>query len=185
MAGKGLRWRKWDVAIHRDVGYFVVALTLIYAISGIAVNHTHQWNPTYKFERSHERFAPLPISDEATLTAQLVAALDLPGPPKDAFRRTPEQIELYYDGWSVEADIAAGTAVLDRPKERPILGPMNYLHLNRAKGWWTWLADLYALALITLVITGAIMRKGRSGLRGRGKWIIAAGLVLPIVFLFL
>ena len=25
--------------IHRDVGYLVVGLTLIYAISGIAVNH--------------------------------------------------------------------------------------------------------------------------------------------------
>ncbi len=182
MAKKRFNWRRWNTAIHRDLGYFVVALTLIYAISGIAVNHVHQWNPNYTFERTSERFEPLEITDKATITAQLVDALELPGPPKDAFRRTPEKIELFYDGWSVQADIAAGTATLDRPEERPILGPMNYLHLNKPKGLWTWLADLYAVSLILLVVTGAIMRKGSKGMFGRGKWFIAAGLVVPIVF---
>ena len=185
MAREGFRWRRWNTAIHRDLGYFVVALTLIYAISGIAVNHVHQWNPTYTFERTQERFEPLPISDKATLTAQLVEALELPGPPKDAFRSTPETIELFYEGWSVEADVTAGVAILDRPRERPLLGPMNYLHLNRGKGLWTWLADLYAVALILLVISGAIIRKGSKGLMGRGKWFVAAGLALPLLYLLL
>ena len=33
------RWRPWIRAIHRDVGYFSVGLTFIYALSGLAVNH--------------------------------------------------------------------------------------------------------------------------------------------------
>ena len=34
-----IRWRPWLRAIHRDVGYFSVGLTFIYALSGLAVNH--------------------------------------------------------------------------------------------------------------------------------------------------
>jgi signal transduction histidine kinase len=32
-------WRRWSIVLHRDVGYLAVAMTLAYAISGIAVNH--------------------------------------------------------------------------------------------------------------------------------------------------
>ena len=33
------RWRAWLRAIHRDVGYLAVGFTIIYAVSGIAINH--------------------------------------------------------------------------------------------------------------------------------------------------
>ena len=41
------KWRKWNIAIHRDFGYFFFGMTLIYAISGIALNHLDDWNPKY------------------------------------------------------------------------------------------------------------------------------------------
>ena len=31
--------------LHRELGFFAVGLTLVYAISGIAVNHVHHWDP--------------------------------------------------------------------------------------------------------------------------------------------
>ena len=31
--------RPWLRAVHRDAGYFGVGLTLVYALSGLAVNH--------------------------------------------------------------------------------------------------------------------------------------------------
>ena len=33
------RWRGWLRAVHRDFGYLAVGFTLIYAVSGIAINH--------------------------------------------------------------------------------------------------------------------------------------------------
>ena len=39
--------RKWSRILHRDFGYFFIGTTLIYAISGIALNHLHDWNPNY------------------------------------------------------------------------------------------------------------------------------------------
>ena len=40
-------WRKWNKAIHRDFGYFFLGMTIIYGLSGIALNHMQDWNPNY------------------------------------------------------------------------------------------------------------------------------------------
>ena len=45
------KWRKWNNILHRDIGYIIVGLTLVYGVSGIAVNHTADWNPNYTVER--------------------------------------------------------------------------------------------------------------------------------------
>ncbi len=158
-------------------------LTILYAISGVAVNHIQDWNPNYRVTREEKRFEPIPVSDRATMVRQLVERLDLPGPPKDAFRSRPEAIELFYDGWSVKADAQAGTAVVERARERVLLFDANFLHLNRARGWWTWVADLYAGLLALLAVTGTFILRGRKGLAGRGKWLVLAGLAVPAVFL--
>ncbi len=42
-----MRLKKLVIATHRDVGYFLAGLTVIYAISGVAVNHVDDWNPNY------------------------------------------------------------------------------------------------------------------------------------------
>jgi hypothetical protein len=179
----GSFWRRWNRIIHRDVGYFCVALTLVYAVSGIAVNHIDDWNPNYVVAREERRFEPVSVSDQETMVLQLVSRLALPGPPKASFRRNPEQIQLFYDGWSVVADAPAGTATIERTRRRFLLFDANYLHLNRPKGLWTWAADIYAGLLGLLAVTGIFILHGRQGLGGRGKWFILAGLAVPVVFL--
>lgn len=179
----GIPWRRWNVAIHRDVGYVCAVLTVLYAVSGIAVNHIHDWNPNYRFVREARRFEPIPVSDRDTLVRLLVERLELPGPPKDAFRSRPGAIELFYDGWSVKADAEEGTAIVERPRERFLLFDANFLHLNRARGWWTFVADLYAGLLILLAVSGTLILRGRKGLAGRGKWLVLAGLAVPVAFL--
>ena len=42
--------RKWGRIIHRDFGYLFFGATLIYSISGIALNHIGDWNPNYSVE---------------------------------------------------------------------------------------------------------------------------------------
>ncbi|MDP2339276.1 MAG: hypothetical protein Q8N05_23015 [Bacteroidota bacterium] len=39
--------RKSLRALHRDFGYFVVGITFVYTVSGIALNHRTDWNPHY------------------------------------------------------------------------------------------------------------------------------------------
>ncbi len=44
---RGIPWRRWSIALHRDERYVAAALTIAYSISGIAVNHIADWNPNY------------------------------------------------------------------------------------------------------------------------------------------
>jgi hypothetical protein len=179
------RWRRWVRTLHRDIGYCCAALTIVYAVSGIAVNHTHHWNPNYDLNREHLSFPPVPVGEKAPMVERLVEVLDLPGPPKSSFRPSPAVVELYYEGWHVRADAEAGTAMIERPSERFLLRDANFLHLNHPKGVWTYVADLYALALGFLGISGLFILRGRQGLGGRGKWFLLAGLIVPLVFVAL
>lgn len=176
-------WRRLNRAFHRDIGYFCAALTLVYAISGVAVNHVQDWNPNYRIEKVEQTFEPVPVGTRDEMVAALVERLGLPGPPVSSFRSEPHKVDLFYDGWSVQADATAGVAIVEKPRDRFILRDLNFLHLNHPKGLWTWFADAYAILLSVLAVTGLFILRGRNGLAGRGKWFATAGLLVPIVFL--
>jgi hypothetical protein len=182
LPGKRRSLFRWNRILHRDVGYLCVALTLVYVISGVAVNHLDDWNPNYVVTREVRRFDPVEVADRETMVRELVTRLDLPA-PKGSFRSSPERVELFYDGWNVVADAAAGTAVIERTRRRFVLFDANTLHLNRPKGAWTWIADGYAILLGFLAVSGIFMLRGRTGFAGRGKWLLLAGLLVPVVFL--
>ena len=98
----------------------------------------------------------------------------------------PESISLYYGkGDSDTVDYHPCSGVLHRVvrKDRWLLRELNYLHLNEARGAWTYIADAFALLLVFLAISGAVMTKGRHGLKGRGGVFAAIGLLIPILAL--
>src|ERR1700733_7420235 len=53
------RWRAWLRAIHRDIGYLAVGFTVIYAASGIAMNHIDDWDPNFHATELTRRIAPI------------------------------------------------------------------------------------------------------------------------------
>ena len=63
------RWRGWLRAIHRDVGYLAVGLTLVYAISGLAINHINDWDPNWKTYERERVIAPISaeVPDDAAI----------------------------------------------------------------------------------------------------------------------
>jgi len=42
--------RKWSRILHRDIGFFFIGTTILYGLSGIALNHMSDWNPNYTVE---------------------------------------------------------------------------------------------------------------------------------------
>jgi len=178
-----MKWRHANIAVHRDVGYLCAALTIVYAISGVAVNHKEDWNPSRRIERETRLFTPVPVGERDEMVARIVVRLSLPGPPRSSFRSAPHLVELFYDGWSVKADASKGEAVVERIKDRPFLRDANFLHLNEPKRLWTWVADAYAVLLLVLSVTGLFILRGRNGLTGRGKWFVLAGVAVPLGFL--
>jgi len=179
-----VRWRHLFRVLHRDIGYTCVALTLAYGLSGIAVNHIEDWNPSYKFEEREVEIPPPP----ATLNEQeafVVKQLELdPATVRGRFLETDTQLHVFLtEGQEAVLDTRTGRGTLKTITRRPVLFEVNSLHLNNLKGLWTWVADIFALALIVLALTGAVMMKGDRGITGRGKYFIGAGLAIPVGFI--
>ena len=78
--------------------------------------------------------------------------------------------------------MTTGRGTLKTITRRAVLFELNALHLNNLKGVWTYVADVFAVALMFLALTGMTMMKGDRGIAGRGKWFVGAGLTVPIAF---
>lgn len=182
-----MKWRRWNNLIHRDLGYFCFGLTIIYAVSGIAVNHIESWNPSYTIERSRTRLAEPLSSDELDreAIAGILAELDENGAYKNSFWPDPDTLQIFVEGNTLTVNPGTGEVLQEKVSPRPVLHPMNYLHLNHPKKLWSWFADLYALFLGILAITGLFVLKGKKGIAGRGAWLSGAGIILPLLFLWL
>lgn len=176
-----LPWRRWNAAVHRDVGYLSVALTLAYAISGLAVNHIASWNPNYVKTQEARQITPLdPVEPAESLIQKAQAQLRPEGRFKSAFQPDDDTLQLFYDRATYAIDLPTGKVLMDATRPRPVLHALNQLHLNAPKRLWTLIADLYALALIALSLTGLFILRGPKGLLGRGLWFVGAGLAIPL-----
>jgi hypothetical protein len=177
-------WRKWFRALHRDVGYIAVALVLAYSLSGLAVNHIEDWNPNYRFAEHAIDLGPLPPGPPPALEAAVVERLHLDrASVRGHFLETDTELRVFLtDGQEVRLDVTTGRGVHKTITRRAVLFELNSLHLNNLKGVWTYVADLFAVALAFLAVSGMIMMKGDRGFMGRGKWFVGAGLLVPIGF---
>lgn len=183
-----MSWRKWNRIIHRDLGYVAFGLTIIYAISGIAVNHVHDWNANYIVEKISANVGPVAEISTAVTAVQIeevLQAVGATGPVQKTFPVSPEQLQIFLEKNSAVLNVKTGDVVFEKISPRRGFLEMNALHLNKLRGSWTLVADLFAIVLIVLAISGIIMIKGVKGLSGRGKWLTAAGIVLPLVYIWL
>jgi hypothetical protein len=180
-----MRLRKLIIATHRDVGYFFAGLTVIYAISGIAVNHIEDWNPNYVIRTEAATIGELPASGNAVLAATVLERMGITEEPESVVRMGPNQLKIFLHQRTLTVAVPAGEVRDEYARRRYAFFEVNYLHLNHGKGFWTWFADLYAVGLIVLACTGIFIITGKKGLGGRGRWLLIAGLVIPIVYLVL
>ena len=178
------RWRAVLRALHRDAGYLAVGLTFVYAISGIAINHIGQgeWDPNFKtVVEKHQLERPLPEDDAAAAT-QVLAELGIGEQPRDAYWETDGTYQIFFDARTIVVDPDTLIARDAAEKPRFFLRVANWLHYNRGKAAWTYVADGYAVLLLLLATSGLFMLKGRKGLIGRGAILVAIGVAVPILY---
>lgn len=182
--GRRLSWRPLVRAFHRDLGYLLIGLTIVYAVSGLAVNHISDWDPSFKNVR-RVRDLPLPVPrDDQALAALVRGRFELADTPEIVFS-TPERVDLQQGARLFHVDPVSGRAVEDGRQPRAFLRVANWLHLNRGKKAWTFVADLYAAGLLILAISGLFMLPGRKGLLGRGGLLALLGAAVPILYVLL
>lgn len=178
-------WRPLLRALHRDVGYFAIGLTLIYALSGLAVNHIADWDPSFRqIERTHQLSGALP-GDDAAAAAETLKRLGIAATPREVYRADETQLEIVLDQRTLHVDTASGKVLEEGQEPRFFLRIANWLHLNRGKKAWTVFADAYAVFLLFLAISGLFMIPGRKGLFGRGAVVAVLGAAVPILYLTL
>ena len=177
--------RPWLRALHRDIGYFAVGLTVVYATSGLAVNHLKDWDPNFKqLNRTHQVSLPLPQDDRAAASSVL-ASLHVSAPPREVYRASETELELVFEQRTFHVDTTTGVVHEEGQAARPVLRAANWLHLNRGKKAWTYVADLYAVFLLFLAGSGLFMIPGRKGLLGRGALVALLGAAVPIGYVVL
>lgn len=178
--------RRWARVLHRDIGYFFIGSTLIYGISGIALNHLKDWNPNYSVELSSfttELELSNSSSDEEIF--ELLEELKLEKKYKKHYFPKGNVVKVFLDGGStVIVDTESGYGEIEILKKRAIFYEVNYLHYN-PNVWWMWFSDLFAVALIFMALTSFFIVKGRHGATRKGGIYIALGFLIPLIFLFL
>jgi len=178
------KWRGWLRALHRDLGYIAVGLTFIYALSGLAVNHVSDWDPSFaNFEREYT-IEGLPSDDDETAAAAVLKHNAVTETPVDVYRVSDELLEITLERSTLHVTLPQGQVFEEGRDPRTFFRVANWLHLNRGKKAWTWFADAYAGVLLFLATSGMFMIAGKKGLLGRGAVLVAAGVLVPVGYLY-
>jgi hypothetical protein len=182
---KRIAWRPFVRALHRDAGYTVVGLTLIYAISGLAVNHIGDWDPSFEnYAGSHE-LGPIPEKDDAAIAMLVRTKLAIKEEPSEVYRASDTELDITFAKRSLHVNPVTGHIDDEGQKPRFFLRLANWLHLNRGKKQWRYVADTYAVILLYLATSGIFMLPGKKGFAGRGAIFVALGVLIPAAYVVL
>lgn len=181
-----MKLRKLNRSIHRDLGYIFFFLTVIYGLSGIALNHLDDWNPNYIVKTNNFNIEK-PLNKDNLKRNEVIDLIDnyAPGEKyKNHYFQNETSLKIFIKGGSIIVNLEDSSGYVETSKRRPFFHQANYLHYNPQK-IWTIISDIFAASLITLAISGLFILKGKNGITGRGAWLTAFGILVPIVFLLL
>lgn len=182
-----MKIRKWLRIIHRDMGYIFFGMSLVYGISGIALNHLDDWNPDYIIRTSETTLQDIPAIENITkgLAESLARQVDRDYQYKSHFFPRPGVLKIFIKQGSLTIHMDSGQTYIEVLKRRPVFRELNFLHYNKPKKLFTWFSDAFALALVLLAISGLFLIRGKKGIIGRGAWLTALGIIIPVIFLIL
>lgn len=177
---------KFNRVTHRDIGYLIAGLTIIYAISGIALNHKNNWNPNYIFDTrtftsniktTRENFNKETATD-------ILKSINVDPDFKTYYFPSGNKLTIFVDGGYVQLNVLTGEGIIERFSKRPFFYQVNFLHYNPGR-LWKYFSDIFCIGLITVTITGLFIIKGKNGITKRGAILTIIGIILPLIFLLI
>lgn len=171
---------KWSRTIHRNLGFFMVGVCLIYAISGFLLNHMDGKDPAFKTKEETLQIEPNLTNEELNLLwkdKQLPEIKRILAIDQDHYR-------LMLKGGVGIYNSTTGIVDYELHQKREFIYWINKLHYNKVKGWSV-MADLFAFSLVFFAISGLVIVKGKKGITGTGKWYLIFGILIPIVYILL
>ncbi|MGH8444581.1 MAG: PepSY-associated TM helix domain-containing protein [Solimonas sp.] len=175
---------------------------LLFAITGITLNHAAQIKATPQVEK---RSAQLPPELLATLKAasqegHADGRAALPQALRDWLRRdlsvyaaegewSPDEIYVSLprpggDAW-LTVELADGAVEYEKT-DRGWIAWLNDLHKGRNTGtMWNWFIDIFAVACVIFCITGLCLLQLHAGRRPATWPMVGLGLLIPLLFVLL
>lgn len=179
-----MNWRKWLRILHRDLGYFIVGITLIYAVSGILLNHRNDFNPDFKIvyrEVVVELPSGPPYKEQAL--KKVIEEIDDFVIFKRAYITRNGDLKVFIHNGEIILDLETGKGGLEYLQKRRVFFEMNMLHRVATHKSWKWVSDSLMAILIFVALSGIFILKGKNGFGRRGIWLIAAGIIIPLVYM--
>ena len=177
---------KLNRTLHRDIGFLCIGFTLLFAISGIALNHIEDWNPNYIINRVEIKIPDLKVKvEEKDFDQNFISSQKIKVSKRASVWSSPSEYKLFFkDNSTATFLLNEEKAIYETIRPRPILKSFNDLHLNNVKQWWVWVSDIYAVCLIYLALSALFMIKGKYGMKGRGGVLTLIGFIIPIALIF-
>lgn len=186
-------------SLHRDLGYFVIGLTLIYTITGIVLSgRALGWlEQTYVIEKNLSKNI-----SKKEFTKQLeisLKVLDIKNDiPISIIKSASKNIKyfkfleekdniLYFKARSnnINYNTKSGNVIYKYISYPPYLKSVISAHKATHEKLWFYLAILYSIILSFLAISAIFMVKGKFGFKKRGIYFMLAGIFLVLIFLFI
>jgi len=184
---RGIKWFRLNRELHRDIGYFCIGLTVVFAVSGIALNHVNDWNPNYVVERIERDIDFTNKLSDKVVNQKLLGLFVIDEPIKATYWESPKVYKIFFDaGGTLSVNFVHQQAIFEHVRPRAVFKQFNRLHLNEAKKGWIVFSDIYAGLLLFLSISALFMVKGKySPWRFRRGWLVILGALVPAVYIFL
>ena len=183
---KASMFRKYCRKIHSHLSFFFVGVILIYAISGITMNHLKDFNPQYMISvdeyKAEGRFPHVHNFSNSEVIKLLEEVDEADNYTKHYYPNQSTMKVFLKSGSSFALNTQTGDVKYEGLKKRPVFSQLSFLHYNPS-GWWTVFSDIFAVCLIIICISGLFIKKGKQGLIGIGGIELIAGILIPLLFL--
>ena len=146
------------------------------------MNHRDTINPNFSITRKEYKIAEK-LPDKAGMSKEKVLTLLEPlgetgNYTKFYFPKTDVMKVFLKGGSNLLVNVKTGDAVYESVTRRPLIGAMSRLHYNPGQ-WWTYFADIFAIALIIITLITAFIDNETAHTLFKG--LIFTDIVLPVV----
>ena len=159
-------------ALHRDIGFFVVGLTVVYSLSGIVL--VYRDTDFLKSEVRNEKTLPANTSPDELGKMLRIKGLKV--------SKAEGDVVHFQEG---TYNKATGLAVYQVKKLPAVLEKFVDLHKIMSGRITHWFAVVFGTMLCFLAVSSFWMHKAGSGMLRRGIYLASAGAILTVVLLFL
>ena len=150
------------------------------------MNHRDSWHPEKYTTETNLVVVHLPNED--LINEKFAEDLGKKLGIDDKFRKHSVKkgvFKISYEKHDVEIDMKTGKGEIVTFIKTPIISQTMKLHKSTSN-FWIYYSDIFAISLIIIALTGTIMVKaGKFSFKERGWKLALAGIIFPLIFLFL